>query len=258
VGGLVTALKMPMYLAIDVENRQSAAQFLEQLLQQVVLQKNNFFGLPIALDGYRQPDYKKHPVYVFSVRFYAMKVRLHVALVGDQLVVATKPETLREVIDAATAPETRQPVQAQMLVRINPRALSRCYDDLQLYWAEKARAACHRNISSIYNLHKLYGTPIAGIPQLAEAKYGVTYYCPDHGVYSFDAERDQVLCSVHGNREESRQHPLADRKPSFVEFLQGIDEVVAALRFQDDALIATVEIARPAAAKKPAGEADKN
>jgi len=43
----------------------------------------------------------------------------------------------------------------------------------------------------------------------------------------------------------------ADRKPSFVGFLQGIDEVVAALRFQDDALLATVEIARSAAAKKP-------
>ncbi len=138
-----------------------------------------------------------------------------------------------------------------------PRALSRSYDDVQLYWAEKSRAACHRNISSIYNLHKLYGTPMAEIPQLSEAKYGVTYFCPDHGVYRFDAERNQVLCSVHGNREESRQHPLAGRKPSFVEFLDGVNEVVAALRFQDDALIATVEIARPAAAKKPGAEPGK-
>jgi len=257
-GGLVTALKMPMYLAIDVENRQSAAQFLEQLQQQVALQKNNLFSLPIVLDGYRLPDYQKHPVYVFSVQVYAAKVRLHAALVGDQLVVATKPETLREVIDAQSAPEAQTPVRAHVLVRINPRALSRCYDDVQLYWEEKSRAACHRNISSIYNLHKLYGTPIADIPQLSEAKYGVTYFCPDHGVYRFDAERNQVLCSVHGNREESRQLAPGGRKPSFVEFLQGIDEVIAALRFQDDALIATVEIARPTAAKKPAGEAGTN
>jgi hypothetical protein len=145
-----------------------------------------------------------------------------------------------------------------MLVRINPRALSHCYDDVQLHWEEKSRAACHRNISSIYNLHKLYGTPIAEVPQLSEAKYGVTYFCPDHGVYSFDAERNQVLCSVHGNREESRQLRLDGRKPSFVEFLQSIDEVVAALRFQDDALITTVEIARPSAAKIPAAEPGKN
>jgi len=253
VAGAVTALKMPMYLAIDVENRPSAARFLEQLLQQVVLQKSNVLSLPIVLDGYRLPDYKKHPVYVFSVQLYAVKVRLHAALVGDQLVVATKPETLREVIDAESAPETQSPVQAQMLLRLNPRALSRCYDDVQLYWEEKSRAACHRNISSIYNLHKLYGTPIAEIPKLSEAKYGVTYFCPDHGVYRFDPERNQVLCGVHGNREESRQLPPGGSKPSFVEFLQGIDEVIAALRFQDDALIATVEIARPSAAKKQAG-----
>ena len=131
-----------------------------------------------------------------------------------------------------------------MLVRLNRRALDRAYDDFQLFWAEKSRVACHRNIISIYTLCKLYDTPIAEIPRLSEAKYGVRYFCPDHGQYTFDAQRDRVLCSVHGNREHSRQHPRPDRRSSFDRFIESLDEVVARLRYQEDALIATLEIAR--------------
>ena len=122
----------------------------EQLSQQVILQGTDLSGLRLSADAYRLPDYKGHPLYVFSVELYAIKLRLHVAVVGDQLVVATKPELLREVIDASTAQEGQPPAPAHMLVRLNRRGLNRAYDDAQLYWEEKARTACNRNISSIY------------------------------------------------------------------------------------------------------------
>ena len=38
---------------------------------------------------------------MFSVQVYAVKLRLHVAVVGDQITVATKPEVLRQVIDGS-------------------------------------------------------------------------------------------------------------------------------------------------------------
>lgn len=240
---LIMALKLPVYLTVDVENRESAARLLDQLSRQIFLKHNDVGGVPITLDGYRLSDYREHALYVFSMKVYAVKLRLHAALVGDQLVVATKPEVLHQVIDAADGKGT-SPALAHMLLRLNRRALARMYDDVQLYWEEKARLACHRNISSIYNLHKLYDTPIAEIPQLAEAKYGVRYFCPDGGDYSLDAGRDQISCSVHGNREHSRQLPRADRTPSFSRFIESLDEVLASLRFQDDAMIATLEIAR--------------
>jgi len=255
VSALVMSLKMPVYAAIDIENRESAAQLLQRLSQQIFLKQTHVGPVSIDLDAYQLPDYKQHPIYVFSVRVYAVKLRVHAALVGDQLVVATKPEVLREVIDVGSAQESRPPVAAHLLLRINRRGLSRAYDDVQLYWAEKSRSACHRNISSIFNLYKLYGTPIAEIPRLSEAKYGVTYFCPDQGAYSFDAERNQVLCSVHGNREQSRQDPHPDRKPSFTQFVESLDELVASLRFQDDALIATVEIVRGGGQAKPLPQA---
>ena len=77
-------------------------------------------------------------------------------------------------------------------MRLNRKGLNRLKDDLQLYWEEKARLACHKNTISIYNLVKLYEVPIEEVPRLAEAKYGVRQFCPDHGTYSFDARKDQV------------------------------------------------------------------
>jgi hypothetical protein len=81
-------------------------------------------------------------------------------------------------------------------------------------------------------------------PRLADAKYGVTYFCPDHGAYEWDTRRDQVRCNVHGNRQDSRQNPRLDRRSSFAEFVESVNEIVATLRFQEEALIATVEIVR--------------
>jgi hypothetical protein len=244
VSALVMATNLPVYATFDVENREKAAQLLQQLANKVFLKRSNVFGVGTSFDAYRLPDYKGHAMYVFSGRIYAMKLRLHAALVGDQLVAATKPEVLREVIDASAAVGERPPVEAHMLVRFNRRALGRMYDELQLHWSEKARLACHRNTISIYNLHKLYGTPIDQIPALSEAKYGIRPFCPDHGEYAFDRGTNRVVCSVHGNREHARQNPRLDRKSSFAQFIEGLDEVTAALRFEDEALLTTVEIVR--------------
>jgi hypothetical protein len=245
ISALVAAANMPVYVTIDVDSGEQAARLLEQLSKHVFLKQSALMpGVETAFDAYRLPDYKDHAVYVFSGQLYALKIRLHAALVGNQLVAATKPEILRQVIDVSTAPEPQPPSEAHMMTRLNLRALDRLRDDLELYWAEKSRTACHRNISSIYNLCKLYDTPVDEVSRLAIAKYGVTYFCPDQGVYEFDAERDRVVCSVHGNRLESRQAPSAERKSSFARFTEGLDEIVARLRFRDDALIATIEIIR--------------
>jgi len=237
-------LKMPMYATIDVENREQAGQMLDRLSREVVLKGTNLAGIRVTSDAYRLPDYKQHPLYVFSVQVYAVKLRLHVAVVNDQIALATKPEILRQVIDAAQASAATPVAPAHWLLRFNRQALVRASDDAQLYWEEKARIACHRNISSIFNLRQLYGAPMDQIARLSETKYGVRYFCPDDGDYRFDADHNQVLCTVHGNREQSRQAPQAGRKTSFRRFVEGVDEVTAALRFQDDALLATVEIVR--------------
>src|SRR5262249_19310440 len=137
-----------------------------------------------------------------------------------------------------------------LLLRLNHRALNRLKDNLQLYWEEKARLACHRNSILIYSLAKLYECPLAEVNQLSEAKYGVVSYCPDQGNYGWDTRRDQVVCSVHGNRQQSRQLQGLDGKSSFAAFIESIDEITATLRFQEEALLSTVVIARHHGAAK--------
>jgi hypothetical protein len=248
-GAALTATEVPTYVSIGVEDRDKAARFLKQFARKAPLQKGKLLDFATALDAYRLPDYKKHARYVFTFRVYALKVRLHMALVGNRLVAATKAHVLKEVIDAA-APRAKDAPKAHLLLRLNARALNRLQDNLQLSWAEKSRRACHRNIISIYNLVKLYDVSVKEVPRLAEAKYGVRYFCPEHGVYEYDARQDQVRCSVHGNRQDSWQKPRLDRRSSFAELLESLDELVARLRFDDEALHMTLEIARrPRAAK---------
>ncbi len=244
VSSLLTAATLPTYVAIDVEDRDKAARLLENLSAKIFLQRGNIVGLPTALDAYRLPDHKKHKLYVLTYQLYAVKVRLHVALVGTQLIAATRPEILREVIDASTSPPSPDAPKAHVLFRLNRKGLNRFSDDLQLYWEEKARLACHRNTVAIDTLRSLYEVPVAEVPRLSEAKYGAVYFCPDHGVYEWDTRRNRVLCSVHGDRQDSRQNTHIDKRSSFAEFVEGIDEIVTTLRFQDDALITTVEIVR--------------
>ncbi len=249
VGAFLTAATLPTYVAIDVEDRDKAARLLETLSAKIFLQKGNVIGLPTGLDAYRLPDHKNHKHYVLTFQLYAAKLRLHVAVVGNQLVAATRPEILREVIDAAANPPTADPPKAHVLLRLNRKALNRLAGDLQLYWEEKARLACHRNTIAIDTLKNLYDVQVNEVPRLSEAKYGVVYFCPDHGVYEWDSRRGRVQCNVHGDRQDSRQRPALDPRSSFAEFVESIDEIDATLRFQDDALITTVEIVRRRDAK---------
>lgn len=244
VGSLLLMANMPVYTTVEVENVEKAERLIKEFSERIFLKEGNLAGLATKLDSYRLPDYKEHGIYVLNLRLYALSLRLHISLVGNQLVLATKPGVLREVIDMSTEQASKDPQLAQMLLRLNHRALDRLYDDVQLYWAEKSRVACHRNIISIYNFHKLYDAPMDEIHKLSEAKYGVRYYCPDNGDYAFDEDLNQVVCSVHGNREHSRQNEQLDEQSSFAQFIQSLDDLTASLNFSGEALIATAEIQR--------------
>ncbi len=245
VATTLLATNLPIYVTIDVEDLEKAERLLEQLASRIFLKKGQFVGLPTGLDAYRLPAYRGTPVYVLSFQLYALKVRLHVALVGEQLVAATKPETLRAAIDAAMTEGAKEPPPAHAQLRFHRHALDRLATSLELYWAEKSRLSCHSNITSIQNLVKLYGIAIEEVDRLSELKYGVRYYCPDGGHYSYDEGRDQVVCSVHGNRQSSRQDPASPAESSFQRFIQSLDEVVATLRFSEESLLATLRVRRP-------------
>lgn len=249
VSTLLAAMNYPVYLTIGVEDEAKAARLLENLGSRIYLEGDNVFGFQTKFDSYRLPDYKKHKLYVLSFQLYAVKLRLHVALVGGKLVAATKHDALKEVIDAAALPnQTTQPIHA--MLRVNFAGMDRMKEDFQLYWSERLREASHRNIMPIYNMIKLYGVKINDVNKLSDAKYGVTYFCPGGGDYVYDSVRDQVSSTVFGNRQHARQTLAMDDKSSFSKFINSLDQIQATLTFSDEALLATVVVKRKKAAKK--------
>ena len=243
VAAVISTLNLPVYLTVEVEDQQKARRLLEQFSQRIFLKGGDVGGLRTELDAYRLPNYKEHPIYVLSTRLYAVTLRLHIALVGDQLVISTTPEVLRQAIDASQA-EAQSVGPAHVLLRLNREALRQLHSQVQLYWSEKSRLACHNNVSSVFILHKLYGIPLEDVQQVSEAKYGVRYYCPDGGRYAVDESGGQVACSIHGNRQHSKQHAEMEATSSFARFEQSVEQILAALRFQEEALMVTVNIAR--------------
>jgi hypothetical protein len=245
VAGAVTALTLPTYATIDVEDEEKAQRLLELLRSRIFLEGGgNLAGLETRLDAYRLPDYKGRAIYVMSYQVYAVRVRLHLALVGGKLVAATKQDTLEQVIDAAGTEPDQPPQKANGLLRINFRAMEQMKDDLQMYWAEKARQASHDNIMPLYVLVKLYDVSVEEANKISDAKYGVTYFDPGGGKYVYDADRDQVYSTVFGNRRNARQDVTLDDDSPFAQFFNRLEEITASLRFEDDVLMGDVRITR--------------
>ena len=239
----IAAMNYPIYLTCDVEDEAKAERLLEGLTSEIFLQGDQIGEFATALDAYRLPDYKGRRMYVLSFQLYAAKLRFHVGLIDGKIVAATRSGVLREVIDAHEAQPEPRPMTAHAVLQFDFQSMQQMQQDVDMYWAEKARQASHRNIMPIYNLVKLYGVSMDDVNALADSKYGVTYFCPD-GEYRYDADRDQVYSTVYGNRQHATQNLALGENSSFTKFVDSIDRITAALRFTDEAMFTTVVIER--------------
>jgi Protein of unknown function (DUF3352) len=237
--GIVAALfatVSPVYVTLDIEDRDKADRFLQMLASRAFLYGGDNSGpFTTELDSYRLPSYRDHNIYVVSYRIYAARVRLYLSAVGDQLVVATEPQILNQVIDASLAGQDEQKLDAQFAIRIRPEAMQKFRGDLRTYWEEHSRRASHDNIMPLYTLIHLYNAPLDDIDKLSDAKYGVTYFCPD-GEYRYDADSDQVTSTVYGNREDSRQELAEDDMSTFSRTFESLKEILFTMRLTDHAI----------------------
>lgn len=233
LAAIIFGTDSPAYLAIDVDDSEKSDRFLEMLTSQVFLQKSGSLGpLDSKLDSYRLPDYKNHSISVVTYRLYAIRIRLYLAAVGNQLIVATEPGILHEVIDASLEEIAPRTVEGQLAVQIHPEAMKEFRDDLRVYWEEHARKASHSNIMPIYTLLNLYNVPIGDVSSLSDAKYGVTYFCPD-GEYVYDEATGQVTSTVYGNRQNARQNTSKQGQSSFSKAFDQVNNILFTLNFSE-------------------------
>lgn len=241
VAAILFATDSPAYLAIDVNDSDKSDRFLQMLTSQVFLQDSGNLGpLDSKLDSYRLPDYKDHSISVVTYRLYAIRLRLYLAAVGNQLIVASEPGILREVIDASLENVAPRTVDGQMAIQLRPTAMKEFREDLRIYWEEHARKASHSNIMQIYTLLNLYQVPLEEIGTLSDAKYGVTYFCPD-GEYQYDEATGQVSSTVYGNRQHARQDAPKDEQSSFSQAFDAINDVLFTLDFSERTISGKVQ-----------------
>lgn len=242
--GIATALfaaAAPIYVTFDVEDQEKAERFLQMLSSRIFLHQQNLGEIGSAIDAYQLPAYKDHKVYVVSYRIYAARIRFYVTVVGEQLVAATEPYVLNQVIDAAAADQPPKEVSAQWAMRLNTGSMKKLKDDLRIYWEERSRRASHRNVMPIYSLIHLYGATIEQVDKISDAKYGVTYFCPD-GEYRYDTERDRVYSTVYGNREEALQKVANPQTSSFEKTFNRLEDVLFSVEMKDDSVQGVLEI----------------
>ncbi len=235
------AAAAPVYLGIDIEDREKADRFLQKLSSRIFLHQQNFGEIGAAIDAYQLPAYKDHQIYVASYRIYAARIRFYMAVVGDQLIAATEPQVLNQVIDAATVDMAPRKISGQLAFRLNTASMKKLKNDIRIYWEERARRASHGNIMPIYTLIHLYGATIDEVDAIADAKYGVTFYCPD-GEYKYDAERDRVYSTAYGNREEAWQKVGDAEDSSFENTFNSLQDVLFSVEMTEDSVQGRLEV----------------
>lgn len=242
--GIATALfaaAAPMYVGIEVEDHEKADRFLEMLSSRIFLHQQDFGEIGTEIDAYQLPAYQDHRIFVLSYRVYAARIRFYVTVVGNQLVAATEQSVLKQVIDAAQAGAPVREVSGQFALRIDTKAMQKLKDDLRIYWEERTRRASHQNVMPIYTLLHLYGVSIDDVDALADAKYGVTYYCPD-GTFKYDAQRDQVYSTAYGNREHARQDVPDGDNSTFERAFASLREILFSVNMTEDSVSGKFEV----------------
>ncbi len=245
-GALTFVVELPICATVDLEDADQATHALEQLASRAPLREIVILWRS-ELEVYRLLTYRGYARYVLTCRFSPLRLRAYMAIVDKQLVATSTPALLERLLDAridshAATPQSATPAHATMTLR--PAIISKMREDLRVYWLEKARRACHASIVPLEMMHRLYDDPSVTPEERYERRFGVHLICPATGVYEWDTERGTLECTIHRDRQYSRQGDRSDSATPIDALIEGFDRIHASIRFADDALLTRVEIDR--------------
>ena len=262
----LTSFNSPLYLSFPVKDEKVVDAFLQRLdkvLADRARRGSNIGWFSWAEDFYKVP--LKTGVLMRSHAFSLgpIKWRFHWARIGKGLYVASKPDILKDLMEAETArAESKEPAKpeadttAHALIRLRAKNWNQVLADYRLGWAENNREACLRNLGSLASAGRAVAAWAEGKPQreiekrneemqrLADQAYGVHFFCPEGGHYLLAQDGRSCSCSIHGTVNEPRQ-PLAARDSTGPgKLLQNFGGLTANLTFLEDGLHAVVIVER--------------
>lgn len=262
----LTSFNSPLYLSFPVKDEKIVDDFLLQLdkVLAVRAREGTTMGwFSMSEDFYKVPLKAGVTMRSHALSLGPLKWRFHWTRIGKGLFVASKPDILKDLLEAELArAEGKEPAKieadttAHALVRLRARNWNQVLANYRLGWAENNRTACLRNLGSLASAGRAVAAWAEGKPQrepekrdeemlrLAEQTYGVHFYCPEGGRYVLAGDGRSCSCSVHGTANEPRQ-PLAARDSTGPgKLLHNFGGLTVNLTFLDDGLHAVVIVER--------------
>lgn len=256
IGFAVASITAPVYANVSVADAAIVDDFLTKLSDGLAITAREpveigFFGL--QKDFYEIP-LEKFPVQSFVLSVGPVRWRFYYARIEDQLIVASKLQTIQKLADEKEASKTQDITSAKekahAQVTIHREQWKAILPSMRLSWDEGARKACLDNLGPLTSAARVLAAPgkdpgADAIRDQAWSLYGGKHFCPCGGHYELD-EHGQMTCTVHRNASHPLQPGPDSANAASQKMLDSFREIQIRLSFLEDGLHAVLEIGRTA------------
>ncbi len=240
---ILSSINLPAYAVLELKDPSLAETIIRELLKIAeVRQRAQGRRDPWAdfdIDGYAAGTHNGHPIHTLAARLLVIKFRLHYAIASNCLIVSTKRYVLHDVLDALDKGDSAPAgeVAANVHVDIRPRAFDQLRTVAAVGWHERMRHACLKNLVPVRALIECHGASMDTIGSVSRHVEGVTPRCPAGGSYRYDAARDLVYCTLHGDDRHQRQNEAPTGAEPLLQFLKRLRDLSITLRFTEDGIM---------------------
>lgn len=262
IGMAIASITAPVYIDVEVQDAEVVDQFLAKVDEGAAIearkQNEQFFWFGFDKDFYKM-QVGQTQVRSFVVSFGPIRLRYFFTRVGDRLVVASKLDTVRQLIETHARggdalPEDGATPRAHAQLTIHRDQWQQILNSMRASWDEAARNACLDNLGPMMSAAVVAaragstdGSTKAvdgdAIMARAASLYGGLHLCPCGGRYVRTAD-GRIGCSVHGDADHPMQPAPTDDAAASQAMLDSFSEIRVLLSFLDDGLHAVLEIDR--------------
>jgi hypothetical protein len=224
---VLAAANLPTYVTLSVRDHGKAEAFLDALMRGAVREaarpEGGRFSLKVGTYDLRRPEGRM--IRTLTLTIDAFRVRLYMALAEKDLVIATRPEVVEEVLrgDRGAAGE---PFNMKLVVR--PGRWDRLRADMLTGYEEAARRACLQRLVEEESL-------LAAGRERVLAVLGSTGGCPDEGWLTVGKD-GSLSCLFHGSPASPRQPSRPPPGNPTMRLLERLRTLTLTLRFESDGM----------------------
>jgi hypothetical protein len=239
IGYLLSAINLPTYLSVEVTDAGQAEQVLPRIFQNMMVKHRS---PEFAAETYTLEPYSGKNVYVFNFTVAIAKIRLYVAVIGDQLEVASRRDIVTDLIDAQST--SRSTTAGNLEFSVYRTAFREIEPTISLGYQEDIRHACHKNLALVETLLDTGRVPPDDFKSVAFSLRGYEPYCPANGRYYLDPETGRAACSLHGKLYRPIQPVKSSANAPILRAVNSLKKINARLSFTPEGLMTTVELQR--------------